>query len=201
MGRDTGVGAIWERQAIEMIMREFPGAAFEEGHMPMTPGEAFAELLTATRELVAFMRKTEPKRFERKGWKRIVGAIAAVEEAVGEHVDLDELLEDWAAPGRITDPVTSSAAASVASIGSGSARFKVGAVYYEHPEGLTADEAVIAARLGDLRNPWRRVYDLKKMGVLVATGEQRRTTAGAMAEVLSMTEMARKEWAERFEAV
>lgn len=196
----TAFDDLLDRRAYELIMDGFPGSILVEGRIPMTATEAVTELLQSTRELVAYMREVDPAKLNRGGWKRIVSAVAAVEEALGEYGDLEEMLEDWTPPARVSDPTTSHEAASVASIGSGSSRFALARAFYENPAGLTADEAVDIAALGNLRNPWRRVYDLSGMGIIHATGTTRTTSAGAEGQVYVMAETARAEWAAKIGA-
>lgn len=119
-------------------------------------------------------------------------------ESAAATFDLEQALEDSATRGRITDPDTADAAADVAKIRAGSQKQKLGEVYFQYPQGLTAEEAVKIAGLHGKGSPWHRVSDLKQSGVLRATGRERPTENDAMAEVLAMTLRARIAWGEKY---
>jgi len=112
--------------------------------------------------------------------------------------DLESALDDSATRGRITDPTTTNAAADIAKIRAGSQKQKLGEVYFQYPQGLTAEEAVKVAGLHGKRSPWHRVSDLKMAGVLRATGRERATENNAPAEVLTMTLTARTAWRDKY---
>lgn len=161
------------------------------------------DLRKAAREAVegfdliwGWMESEEPHRLERSGWQILRKRTDALRSAL--EINLDAVLAPTASKGRGSDPHTSTKAKDVASIRAGKAKHLLGQVFFDHPSGLTAEEAVVEAELTHQKSPWHRVSDLKAMGLIAPTGEVRLATSGAEAEVLMMTPEGREKWRERF---
>jgi len=194
-------------EAVARIIEMFPGAELEGPKQPApspasmstkkphsTPrlpkfAPAVDELVQSTMALVAYMRDTEPERFERKGWQRIAAAV----ERMQHEPDFEEGLAD-VAHARGDDPSTSQKAADMASWRAGSDKWKLCEVFFADPKGMTAEEGI--AMIRDDGRGWQRVSDLVNASILVETGAERMGSSGAPARVLSMSEGARRRWVE-----
>ena len=162
-----------------------------------------SDLRTAAREAVqcfdliwAWMEQEEPERLTRAGWQ-VLRMKTDVLRAAAE-VDIKAALASTASKGRHGDPSTSTKAADIASIRSGKAKHLLGEAFLASPDGLTAEEAVVAAELTHQKSPWHRVSDLKAMGIVTPTGKTRLASSGAEAEILAMTLEGRRKWLEHF---
>lgn len=157
-----------------------------------------AKMVSVVNDLLAWILASKPEledsptiAYVRK-WNGRLG------QSVAGAFDLERALVDSATRGRFSDPTTSDAAADVAKIRAGSQKQRLGEVYFQYPQGLTAEEAVKVAGLHGKGSPWHRVSDLKQAGVLRPTGRERETENGAMAEVLVMTILARTAWGNKY---
>lgn len=156
-----------------------------------------AKMVTVVDDLVAWILTSRPDLEESPTITYVKKWNERLRESSSASFDMEAALADSATRGRFGDPSTSSAAANVAKVRAGSQKFKLAEVYFQYPEGLTAEEAVRLAGLEGKGSPWHRVSDLKDAGVLKPTGRERTTTNGAMAEVLTMTFAARDAWSEK----
>lgn len=156
-----------------------------------------AKMVTVVDDLVAWILTSRPELDESPTIAYVRKWNERLRESSSNDFDMDAALADSATRGRLYDPSTSSAAANVAKVRTGSQKFMLAEVYFQYPEGLTADEAVRIVGLEGKGSPWHRVSDLKEAGVLKPTGRERATSNGAMAEVLTMTFAARDAWSEK----
>lgn len=93
------------------------------------------------------------------------------------------------AHSRTTDPETSRMAAD--QLKPGRMLTRLYAVYAEHPEGLTAEEAAELAGYTAEDGAWKRVSDLSRQGLVYPTGEMRPGRSGRLQRVLSVDEEGR----------
>jgi hypothetical protein len=111
-------------------------------------------------------------------------------ESAEAQFDMDRALEEAATRGRSG---SSGNATDVAKLRAGTGKQRLAEVYFQYPEGLTADEAAQLAGL-TLNNTTRaHVFDLKGLGSLRPTGRER----GGL-EVLTMTLAAQAAWRARY---
>lgn len=157
---------------------------------------ASRDLLKVLDATFTWMRENEPERLDRPGWVLVGERMDDLRGALA--VDLDAALDDSTTQGRTTDPETSTKAQTIASLRAGKSKHLLGEVFFDHPAGLTAEEAIEKAELTHQKSPWHRVSDLKIMKVIAPTGKTRLVSSGAEADILAMTEEGRQAWAERF---
>src|SRR4249920_2245228 len=107
-------------------------------------------------------------------------------------------LKPWQRPtdprtlARSADPPTSHAAAERLDAGrAGTVRRRLLAQFVRYPS-LTADEATSAAGFDASDGAWKRVSDLKNLGLVEATGETRAGSSGRQQQVLRATEAGRE---------
>lgn len=155
-------------------------------------------LLKALDSMFSWIAESSPEKVDLPGFVYVRERADKLRESIANEVDFVKALQDEATAGRLTDPTTSTGAADVARIRSGSQKHKLCQVYFAHPQGLTAEEAVKLAALDKKSSPWHRVSDLKAAMIVRPTGRTRRTEAGVDAEVLSMTLAAADKWREKY---
>lgn len=77
---------------------------------------------------------------------------------------------------------------------SGTQRRRIGQAFYDHPEGLTDEEAAGHAGIRPMSCPWKRCSELREDGFLEDTGTTRLTQQGSPAKVWRMTDAGRIYW-------
>ena len=102
--------------------------------------------------------------------------------------------EDRAGLHRAADYETSTAAALKEPGRRTSQRVRIGQEFYDHPAGLTDEEACDLAGVPWRSSPWKRTGELRDLGYLEDTGETRATTSGSAAKVWRMTAVGRAAW-------
>lgn len=96
----------------------------------------------------------------------------------------DELNRD-SIPARNSDPATSHAAAAMAPFRRNTQRHKLLAAYGAEREGLTDEEAGIAAEIA--QGAWKRCAELREMLMIVPIGKTRTGSMGAEQRVCMVT--------------
>jgi hypothetical protein len=107
-----------------------------------------------------------------------------------------QLTMDFEAPPscRASDPRTSADAAKSASIRSGSQRAIILAAYASQHFGLTDEEAGDISGLSENRKCcyWKRCSELRQMGLITPTGQQRKSSADENQMVCAITNNGRR---------
>lgn len=114
-------------------------------------------------------------------------------DSANTQFDLDKAIEESAARGLTFDPETNQGAVDVAKIRAGTNKHRLAEVFYQHPEGLTATEAVLVAGLKVSRDVLRSAESLELMGALRGTGRDRSDE-----RVFTMTIAAREAWRAKY---
>lgn len=112
---------------------------------------------------------------------------------LGRRWVITEATNDFYAPGdaRSTDPSTSKRAAREITVSAKDARGKIALAFYKaqiiHKAGPLTSEAAVKLSGVSVSCPWKRVSDLKKIGVIAVDGE-RMGSKGRMVECYSITD-------------
>lgn len=102
-------------------------------------------------------------------------------------MDALDLFTDARTIARTTDPATSKAGARDVAIRAGSQKARLLRAYeLAGAHGLTDEEAGYVAHM-EQTGYWKRCSELRAAGLIVATGEQRRSRSGSMQAVHALS--------------